>query len=287
MIARKIARMVRPNDYYDIDLNAHTLRSFVMFIGFGRSGHSIVGQIINAHPNALIADEAPIFDELGRSPSLEQTIDYLKERDRAFALRWFNKDSPIHRSAPLSRLFRPRGKRRNFRFPGLYQGFVKLPSVIGNSKAGYTSRHIAQDPDLIPAYEESVGLPMKFVCIMRNPFDMIASGMRRREASFDDICSNFEEMSDYVQRSLSNLGDRPVLMLRQEDFLSDASAGIDRLFSFLELPVATDFKDIIRGRLFTEPQKSRYGNPAVAENRARVETLIAQHDFFEGYSYDS
>jgi hypothetical protein len=258
-----------------------------MFIGFGRSGHSIVGQIINAHPNALIADEAPIFEELGRSPSLEETIDYLKERDRAFALRWFNKDSPIHRSAPLSRLFRPRGKRRNFRFPGLYQGFVKLPSVIGNSKAGYTSRHIAQDPDLIPSYEESVGMPTKFVCIMRNPFDMIASGMRRRQASFDDICSNFEEMSDYVDRSLANLADRPVLMLRQEDFLTDPSAGIERLFSFLELPAATEFTEIVTQRLFTAPQKSRYGMPEVEANRARVEALIARHAFFEGYSYDS
>jgi len=287
VLKQKISRLIRPNDYYEIDLGAHTFRSFLMFIGFGRSGHSVVGQIINAHPNALIADEAPIFEELGRTPSLEDAVEYLKERDRAFALRWFNKDSPIHRSAPLRRLFLPRGKRRNFRFPGLYQGFVRLPSVIGNSKAGYTSRHIAEDPELVQSYETSLGLPTKFVCIMRNPFDMIASGVRRREASFDEICSNFEEMADYVDRSLTHLSGRPVLMVRQEDFLENPSAGIDRLFSFLELPVATEFKELITPRLFAAPQKSRYGVPDVEQNRERIEKLIAEHSFFDGYSFDS
>ncbi len=58
MLTKKLSRWVRPNDYYEVDLNSHTLRSFVMFIGFGRSGHSIVWQMMNGQPNALIARHA-------------------------------------------------------------------------------------------------------------------------------------------------------------------------------------------------------------------------------------
>jgi hypothetical protein len=258
-----------------------------MFIGFGRSGHSIVGQIVNAHPNALIADEANIFEDLGTEPTLQQTLNYLIERDRAFALRWYNKDSPLHRGDPLRRLLKPRGKRRNFHFPGLSQGFVKLPSVVGNSKAGYTTRHVAEAPQLVPRFERAVGLPMKFVSLVRNPYDMIASGMRRRAAAFDDICSGFEHMASMLKSSLETLSEYPVLQLRQEDLLTDTDAEIDRLFSFLELPTSSEFKRIVRERLFSAPDRSRHKVPEVMQNRKRIDTLIESYDFFDGYTIES
>jgi len=258
-----------------------------MFIGFGRSGHSIVGQIVNAHPNALIADEANIFEDLGTEPTLNETLSYLIARDRAFALRWYNKDSPLHRGDPLRRLLKPRGRRRNFHFKGLSQGFVKLPSVIGNSKAGYTTRHVAEDPELIPRFEKAAGLPMKFVSLVRNPYDMVASGMRRRGASFDEICSGFEHMASMLQTSLENLSEYPVLHLRQEDLLTDSDAEIGRLFSFLELPTSSEFKNIVRERLFTDTDRSRQKVPEVLQNRKRIDALIESYDFFNGYTIES
>jgi len=33
------------------------LRNFVLFVGYPRSGHSLVGSLIDAHPHAIIAHE--------------------------------------------------------------------------------------------------------------------------------------------------------------------------------------------------------------------------------------
>lgn len=283
----RVDRYLRPDRFYRIDLEIQSIRSFVMFMGFGRSGHSVVGQVLNAHPNALVADEAPIFDELGASPSMRETVDYLVRWDQAFALKGYNKDSFIRKNEHLTRLFSLRGKARNFRFPGLLQGYVQLPSLLGNSKAGYTSRYIAEQPEVVSSFETAVGVPLKFICILRNPFDMIASGVRRRGASFDEIASNFEQMAQYVESSLATLVDHEVLMLRQEDFLLNVEASLERIFDFLELPLNTEYKKIVQKRLFAEPSKTRYKVPEIEENKSRIQRLIDNHQFFAGYSYQS
>jgi len=37
------------------------LRNFVLFVGYPRSGHSLVGSLIDAHPHAIIAHEVKIL----------------------------------------------------------------------------------------------------------------------------------------------------------------------------------------------------------------------------------
>jgi hypothetical protein len=280
------SRFLRPNDHY-LELYHGTVRTFVLFVGFGRSGHSILGQVVNAHPNGLVADEAPVFDEFHQPPSQREMLDYLIAKDRAFALRWYHKDLPMQTKTELPLRWYPRKKGRNYYFEGLQQGEVKLPSVIGNSKAGYTARRIAERPALVSEYEHALGVPVKFVSVVRNPFDMIASGMRRRKADFDTICSGFEQAASHLNAALDAIGERPVFHISHEEFLAEPQASIDRLFGFLELPVSPRFKNTVAGRLFKAPQKTRYRVAEISEHRGRIDSLIGSYDFFSGYSYDS
>lgn len=43
------------------ELSFESKKSFVMFIGHPRSSHSLVGSILDAHPNAIIANELDIL----------------------------------------------------------------------------------------------------------------------------------------------------------------------------------------------------------------------------------
>ena len=45
------------------------VKKFVFFIGYGRSGHSIIGSIMDAHPHVVIAHEFFLFSKF---PKLEQ-----------------------------------------------------------------------------------------------------------------------------------------------------------------------------------------------------------------------
>jgi len=77
--------------------------------------------------------------------------------------------------------------------------------------------------------------------------------------------------------------------LRQEDFIADPKHEVQRLFDYLELPTSKKLKKTVAERLYEAPQKTRFRVDAFesAENRSRVEALIAKHDFFSGYSYES
>lgn len=46
------------------------LRTFLFFIGYPRSGHSLIGSIIDAHPQAIVAHE---YDVIGKWPQLNSS----------------------------------------------------------------------------------------------------------------------------------------------------------------------------------------------------------------------
>ena len=45
------------------------LEQFVVFVGYGRSGHTLVGALLDGHPRALVANEADAVALLDRGLS--------------------------------------------------------------------------------------------------------------------------------------------------------------------------------------------------------------------------
>jgi hypothetical protein len=157
--------------------------------------------------------------------------------------------------------------------------------VLGNSKAAYTSRVIANNPEVINTFESSLGVPVKFVNVIRNPFDMIASGLQRRNISFESLWPKFEAMTNTVSNVIKILNNHEVLQLRQENFLNDPDREIARLLKFAALSYDSMFITTIKNHLYTAPDKSRYRSLEVKRNRKKIEALISRNDFFEGYNF--
>ena len=62
--------------------------------------------------------------------------------------------------------------------------------MIGDKKGGRTSQLISKDPNSIKQLEEiakNVGVPMKFIHIVRNPFDNIATMVLRGAGERDNV----------------------------------------------------------------------------------------------------
>ena len=62
--------------------------------------------------------------------------------------------------------------------------------MIGDKKGGRTSLLISKDPSSIKQLEEiakKVGVPMKFIHIVRNPFDNIATMVLRGAGERDNV----------------------------------------------------------------------------------------------------
>jgi hypothetical protein len=74
----------------------HTL---LLFIGYPRSGHSLVGSLLNAHPNVVVAHELHALWYLDRGFSRDELFSLIWKRDRWFGRqgrRWteFNYSVP-------------------------------------------------------------------------------------------------------------------------------------------------------------------------------------------------
>lgn len=63
------------------------VRYLLLFVGIGRSGSSIVGSIIDAHPNAVVANQYQLVDGLVAKPALHSTKAQVFSRLVGFSLK--------------------------------------------------------------------------------------------------------------------------------------------------------------------------------------------------------
>ena len=96
------------------------VKFFILFIGYARSGSTLMGSILDAHPNAIISNEYAIDDKFntfnGVQKSQQYIFDQLFKSSRAEATR--GQRAPNHPG-----LF-------NYHVPGQWQGkydcFIKV-----------------------------------------------------------------------------------------------------------------------------------------------------------------
>ena len=169
------------NETLDLDASAHSssngvlsqedignVKKMLIFAGHQRSCHSIVGSIIDAHPNVIMAPKFNPFVKYVNSseelPAKEKLFQYFYDAAqrsmRANGIR--NKDS----------------KGYTLTVDGLYQGMFKdKVDVIGS--IGANSKIYSQNPEefhtLFNIMHKEVGVPIYVIRVIRNPYDIIAT----------------------------------------------------------------------------------------------------------------
>lgn len=134
-----------------------SVQYLLLFVGIGRSGSSIVGSLIDAHPNAVIANQYQLLHSFIAKPTLHSTKKQIFSRLVGFALK------------------QARQKERNFgKGYSLAVGngskhideFTRL-TVIGDKGAGmFPGLYVADHEGLFEEYSrlnETVGVPIKVV----------------------------------------------------------------------------------------------------------------------------
>jgi len=159
------------------------VETFVMFIGYQRSSHSLVGAILDAHPEIIIPHEYGLMSKVGRYLSPNRTQDNLQRYALFYALHQLSLNQAvfgIRASANNTGL----GKNAyTYHVPGLWQGgYQKRIKVIGDKKGGKTSKALIDPNNMIrlQAISEIVQVPMKFIHVVRNPFDNISTMTLRK-----------------------------------------------------------------------------------------------------------
>lgn len=229
----------------------------LFFVGHARSGHSIVGSIINAHPHAVVADEIYI----------KKTPGFLTHPEVFLREIWKRASSYQHYA--IEGLFQ-----------GTYEGHIDL---IGNKLGMYTTEFFANQPlqalNRCSQLITKLQMRLQWIHVQRNPFDNIATLFLRDHLgdAYTDFVREKKNLStedpkvrEGLRRAAHNyfdLVERGVLFVRRkyadlhtlyhEDFIAKPKEEIERLCDFLGLEKSSEFLEQTSARVMSKTTNTR------------------------------
>ncbi len=245
------------------------VNTYCMFIGHGRSGHSLYGALLNAHPEAVIAHELDALLFVKHGISREQLYALILKRDRWFVdrgSRWHN---------------------FNYEVPNQWQGRFQKLKVIGDKKGGLSTLRLKRNPELLPRLRRIVQVPLRIVYIVRNPFDNISSMQRANREPLERNITGYFEMADDTARLFHMCEASETITLRHEDFVAQPKENMKRLVEFVGLTADERFLSDCSALVFPSPVKSRQRVNWPKESITAVQSKIDQHAFLCGYNFEN
>ncbi|MEW6269625.1 MAG: sulfotransferase [Thermodesulfobacteriota bacterium] len=239
---------------------------FLLFVGYPRSGHSLIGAALNAHRDAVVAHEldAPPLILAGCS------------RDELYA-----------RLLARAQWFHLRGDRSNYsyRVPGAWQGRFSRLRVIGDKRGGSVTRCLARQPDFLERVRALTGVPLRLIHVVRNPFDNIAAIALWERRTLADAAGYYFELCATTARlpELCRAGE--LVTVRHEQFLADPSASLVRLCSFLGLEPEPAWLEQCRAIVFAHPTHTRTRVEWAPALVREVERRAAAFPHLAGYGF--
>jgi hypothetical protein len=248
---------------------------YVMFLGHARSGGTLAGALLDAHPNAIIGDEVDVFQYVNAGFEREQIFHILLERSQRQAKKGHTKAGRDQ-------------KQYSYYVPNAWQGRYERLLVIGNRKAGISTQRIGSDPQSLERLQKLLGsIRLKFILSVRNPYDTISTMNIRSGRELASGVSQYFSNCVTMQKVRDAISPENLLVLRHEDLLRNPERDLRQMCHFLDIPAAEDYLSACKAILFQSPAASRTKVKWETEMIQKVKAEIEKFSFLEGYSYES
>ena len=276
------------------------VKKFLFFTGYPRSGHSIVGSLIDAHPNILLSFAFYLFSQL-LSNSTE-----VQDRETMF--------EEIHKKSFQYSLTSPNKDEKGYTLdvPGSWAGrFMGGLKVIGDKSAkaapdAYLElNNQTKFLELYQRLQDLVKAPLHVIHVVRNPFDIIAThALYEYGHGGSEARDNFTEEHRLVKHKLLNKSARgvmrkaravqemmslcnmTVLEIHNEDLVQHPAATVIRICKFLEVPCPSKYITACVDKVFPVVSKTRNKVEWAHDLRQWVEQEMNKYPFFNRYSFD-
>ena len=172
------------------------IQKFIFFVGYPRSGHSILGSFIDAHPHVAIAHEFMLMKQWK----------YFSDQQRKSGIvnPFFRNQTHLFNTLYRQCYWDAMGSRseenakKNYTLDVDYpwQGkYDKYISVIGDKSGGMTTNVFRNSSRRFPHYlrelRETVKVPIRVIHAVRNPYDLISTQLLYTESKH--LPSEFRE----------------------------------------------------------------------------------------------
>ena len=270
------------------------VEKFVYFIGYGRSGHSTIASMLDAHPNIIIAHEYSIFENLRTTGATNREFLFNE-------LYWNSYENAVCRGG-----WRNAGMDAKEDMPGLWQGRFQQLQVVGDEAAGYAAMEYRDSPakfsELHSRFLQTIGVPVHVIHVIRNPYDIIADevlhmepGLGKRNAissnsKFFDLTAlrlavdRVLAMAEAIV-SMTRTLKLTVLDFHIEDLIQHPKDSMQRLCDFLAVECSQDYVRKCYSKAINSVSKTRDAVWWPRDLRRFIETRSKTFSFFRRYSF--
>jgi hypothetical protein len=238
---------------------------FLLFVGYPRSGHSLIGSLLNAHPEMVVSHELGVLDYVNHGFTRTALYGLILERDREFGSlgrQWADYDYTVE---------------------GQFQGRCGRLSVVGDKRGRHANIRLTRKPELLDRLRTTVGVPLRVLHVTRNPYNNIATMAKRSGAAIDTAITRFETLCDGTASIRQLLEPDEIADLSYDQFLTDPRGGLDSMCRFLGLEADQAYLDDCANVVW--PSGSQPGLKVAwnEEQIDRVQAIIYRYDGFREY----
>jgi hypothetical protein len=254
------------------------IRTFCLFIGYGRSGHTLIASLLDAHPDIIIGIEWGLFDHI--------TLGFKK--NQVFY-------SLIKNSQQYTKKINNTWTGYSYKVYDSWQGKYRLLRVIGDKHGGTNSTKLFTNPELLEKTEKILNMKPKLIHVIRNPFDMITTLMfRRLEEINPNYIPNSLNLLPFINKFFQNASvlkdlkeknNYDIYDLYHEEFIKAPKSSLKNLISFLGLEANDNYLDNCASIVYSEPNKSRFKIYWPVELINLVENELVKYPFLRNYKY--
>ena len=279
------------------------IKTFVFFVGIGRSGHSIVGSLLDGHPHMVIAHESNLFHRLAHG-QLSFTKPVI------FNELWRNTRESIINNGLRAKS--TNGKGYTLFVDDLYQGrYVDYIEVIGDKKGRGTTEVLDRRPEKwLHIYNtlKSYVTSMKGIHVVRNPYDNIATLVffsfdNVTDENFGDIKNSnkaFKFKSNVIADVIDayfrlqhaiEIGiqryDLDILVIHNKDIILDPRNTLIKLCDFLHVTCSDEYLQICTNKIYKTESVTRHMIEWTDDQLGVIQRNIDKFSWFKGYNFNS
>lgn len=254
-----------------------SVHTCVMFLGVGRSGTTLVGALLDAHPNVVIANQ---------QNTLKYLYPFAFSRDQMFTLL-------VRNAAAQAHLGRPGGGGYSYAVPGQFQGRAEKIEVIGDkSKSAQSVEWLASRPDLLAKLQKTTQARIGLLHVIRNPYDTIARRSLRRRVPLDKISREYFALTRQLQgifdrvESDRNLDARRI-SVHLEDLIRNPAAELAGLCGGLGVDPIPTYLEACAGIVREKPSLARNLTAWPSELIEEIRQNMISVSWLKRYSFES
>lgn len=246
-----------------------------LFIGYPRTGASMTGALLDAHPNMVFAQELHLLRAMELGFSRHQIFALILQNSRQFVQSGTAGQGHVV------------GSKYSYAVPNQWQGRHQELLVVGDKQAPGTTLHLTRRPELVSKLADRLGVRIRMIHMIRNPFDCI-SGIFRLKSGRGTHSEIRQSIDSYLYLlggvlELKRRHGDDILDLRLEDLIAKPAESLSRVCVFLGVSCPKDYINDCSSILFDKPRSGSEMTWTESDIQ-RVNDKIATVSFLQGYS---